>query len=154
MKSNDCQSLLRRARAQLQKLLGDKRKVYELALVLHQIARKRLYATDYPSFAAFVRAEVGGMTDKNARLQVHLIDCGFTREQFQRIGKSKLCRLMPVNAGKCPYCARRRGACWILPCLGLETDLEKGVTAVQRWAGPNFTVTLKRPNQGGHARAV
>lgn len=55
---------------------------------------------------------------------------------------------MAANAGKCPYCARRRGACWTLPCLGLEQDLEKGVRAVQKWAGQNFIVTLKQPGRG------
>lgn len=61
---------------------------------------------------------------------------------------------MAVNAGKCPYCARRRGECWAMPCIGLEKDLEKGVRAVQKWAGQNFIVMLKKPGRGkrgGHA---
>lgn len=60
---------------------------------------------------------------------------------------------MPVNAGKCPYCARRRGECWTLPCLGLEVDLEKGVKAVQKWAGQNFIVTLKYAGRGAKTGA-
>lgn len=60
---------------------------------------------------------------------------------------------MAVNAGKCPYCARRRGACWILPCLQLQTDLAKGVGAVRKWAGSNFIVKLNGPAKGGRAHA-
>lgn len=60
---------------------------------------------------------------------------------------------MATNAGKCPYCGRRRGECWVMPCLGLEVALERGVGAVREWAGQNFIVTLKRPAKGGRAHA-
>lgn len=60
---------------------------------------------------------------------------------------------MATNAGKCPYCARRRGECWTLPCLQLQADLEKGVGAVRKWAGQNFIVTLKHPAKGGSTHA-
>lgn len=55
---------------------------------------------------------------------------------------------MAANAGKCPYCARRRRECWNMPCLQLQVDLEKGVKAVQKWAGQNFIVALKEPGKG------
>ncbi len=58
---------------------------------------------------------------------------------------------MAVNAGKCPYCARARGACWIMPCLELERAFTRGVHAVQKWAGPNFVVALKEPGKGGRS---
>lgn len=60
---------------------------------------------------------------------------------------------MSVNSGNCPHCGRRRGACWAMPCLDLEIIKERGVRALQQWAGSNFIVKLNHPAKGGRVHA-
>lgn len=70
---------------------------YQVAVLLHRIKSRRLYAGAYSGWEAFIAAELS-MGRVQAYAMVALIENGVPEEAFKRVGWSKLHRMAPIKA--------------------------------------------------------
>lgn len=97
VEAEDCGKQLRRIRVELDRLLGERRKSdFRVATLIHEVWSRKLWRARHRSFIAYVRAELGGMSVHYANKYWMLIEAGFTRKDFERVGMSKLVRVLRV----------------------------------------------------------
>lgn len=99
VKADDCAKQLRQIRVELDRVLGSRRKSdYKVAMLIHQVWSRKLWRASHSSFSAYVNAELGGMSLHYANKYWQLIEGGFSEKDFERVGMSKLVRVLRVPA--------------------------------------------------------
>lgn len=93
-----CKSEFKKAIGKLREAQKVGRRVdYQIAVQLHEIWSRQLWRAAYRGFDPFVDRECGGMTRTQARQLSSLIAEGVPREAFERVGWSKLTRMMTIR---------------------------------------------------------